>query len=74
LRFYEAGNPFVSGPKRLLGAGAVANARKIESSATKEAKAKLRARSKRDSAATRAGAFAEVKTGKKIGKRVGSRT
>ena len=27
LRFYEAGSPFVSGPKRLLGAGALASAR-----------------------------------------------
>jgi DNA-3-methyladenine glycosylase len=74
LRFYEAGNPFVSGPKRLLGAGAFANVRKIESSATKEAKAKLRARSKREPAATRAGTFAGAQAGKKIAKKVGLRT
>jgi len=70
LRFYEAGNPFVSGPKRLLGAGAFASPRKIESSTTK-AKAKLRARSMRKSAATRVGTFAGVKTGKSVRKKIG---
>jgi DNA-3-methyladenine glycosylase len=67
LRFYEAGSPFVSGPKRLLGAGALASARKIEPSVAKNVKANSRARSKRDSATTRAGAFAGTKARKKIG-------
>jgi len=31
LRFYEAGNPFVSGPKRLLGSGVTVRNKKIES-------------------------------------------
>jgi DNA-3-methyladenine glycosylase len=71
LRFYEAGSPFVSGPKRLLGAGAVARAREIGPRATTEVKAKPRASSKRDSAATRSGAFARTKVGKNVGKKVG---
>jgi DNA-3-methyladenine glycosylase len=53
LRFYEAGSPFVSGPKRLLGDGTVASTRKIEPSEKKNVKAKPGASSKRDFAATR---------------------
>ena len=67
LRFYEAGSPFVSGPKRLLGAGGVASSKKIEPSSPKEVKAKSRARLQRDSAATRAAAFSGTKAAKKIG-------
>jgi len=73
LRFYESGNPFVSGPKRLLGVGAVASAKKIAPSAMTEVKAKSGARSKKDSAATRTGAFAGVTGGKSIGKKIGHR-
>jgi DNA-3-methyladenine glycosylase len=54
LRFYEAGSLFVSGPKRLLGAGTVASVRKIEPRTTTQVNAKSRAKSKRDSVATRA--------------------
>jgi DNA-3-methyladenine glycosylase len=42
LRFYEAGSPFVSGPKRLLGAGTVARDKKIEPTTPKEVKTKQR--------------------------------
>jgi DNA-3-methyladenine glycosylase len=73
LRFYEAGSPFVSGPKRLLETGAVARSKKIDSSVTTEVKAKPRARSKRDSAPTRDDAFAGVTGGKSVGKKVGPR-
>ena len=69
LRFYEAGNPFVSGPKRLLGAGAVASARKIVTSATK-VKSKTNARSQTDRVATRAGAVAGATARKQTGKKV----
>jgi DNA-3-methyladenine glycosylase len=48
LRFYQAGSPFVSGPKRLLGAGVAARSKKRDSSATKEVKGKTRARWTRD--------------------------
>jgi DNA-3-methyladenine glycosylase len=48
LRFYEAGSPFVSGPKRLLGAGVAARSKKRDSSTTKEVKGKTRARTTRD--------------------------
>jgi DNA-3-methyladenine glycosylase len=71
LRFYEVGSPFVSGPKRLLGAGAVASARKIGPRATTEVKEEPRASSKRDSAATRSGALARTKVGKNVGEKVG---
>jgi DNA-3-methyladenine glycosylase len=70
LRFYEAGNPFVSGPKRLLGAGAVANATKIAPRAAKVVNLKPRARSKRDSVATPAGRIARATVEKNAGKRV----
>jgi len=70
LRFYEAGNPFVSGPKRLLGAGAVANATKIAPRAAKVVKAKPRTRSTRDSMATPAGRIARATAEKNAGKRV----
>jgi DNA-3-methyladenine glycosylase len=70
LRFYEAGNPFVSGPKRLLGPAAVVRSKKRESSAIK---GKARARSKRDSAATRTGALAATKARKGVVKRVDPR-
>jgi DNA-3-methyladenine glycosylase len=73
LRFYEVGNPFVSGPKRLLGPTAFASAGKIGPRATMEGKADPRASSKRASAATRAGAFAGAKAGKNVGKKVGPR-
>ena len=69
LRFYEAGSPFVSGPKRLLKTGAAARSKEIDASATTAVTAKPRARSKRDSAATRASAFARTKLGKNVGKR-----
>jgi len=74
LRFYEAGNPFVSGPKRLLRAGAVARAKKIEPRAIKEVKLKPGARSKRDSTVTRADAFAGLKAAKTVAKKPGRRT
>ena len=67
LRFYEAGSPFVSGPKRLLGAGALESSKKFEPTAAKKVKAKPRAGSQRDSGAMRAAAFAGTKAGKKIG-------
>lgn len=67
LRFYEPGNPFVSGPKRLLEVGAV-RSKKIESSAMK---GKNRARSKRDSAATGTGASRASKARKGVVKRNG---
>jgi DNA-3-methyladenine glycosylase len=57
LRFYEAGNPFVSGPRRLLEARDVVSARKIEPSATAEVTALPRAKSKKDSGARRPAAF-----------------
>jgi DNA-3-methyladenine glycosylase len=66
LRFYEAGSPFVSGPKRLLGDGAIAGARKIAASANKRVKAIPRVRSKRDSAATQCGVFPKKSGGKKF--------
>jgi DNA-3-methyladenine glycosylase len=44
LRFYEPGSRFVSGPKRLLEAAAVARNRKIDPAAPKEVKAKPAAR------------------------------
>ncbi|MDQ1407940.1 MAG: DNA-3-methyladenine glycosylase [Acidobacteriaceae bacterium] len=66
LRFYEAGNPFVSGPKRLLGPAVTVRSKKIESSAIK---GKTRARSKRDSAATRTGALVATKARKGVVKR-----
>jgi DNA-3-methyladenine glycosylase len=72
LRFYEAGNPFVSGPKRLLGAGAVASARKIVASSTTKVKVKTHARLKGNPGTTRAGAVAGVAAGKKLGKKVGN--
>ena len=72
LRFYEAGSPFVSGPKRLLGARAVASARKIVASATTKVKAKTHARPKRDPSAMRAGTVAGATAGKKLGKKVGN--
>ena len=69
LRFYEVGNPFVSGPKRLL--GALATRKKIEPSATKEGKTKFSTRSKRD--VTPAGTFAGGRTRKNVGKTVSPR-
>jgi DNA-3-methyladenine glycosylase len=71
LRFYEAGNPFVSGPKRLLGVGAVASTRKIVTNATK-VKTKTYARSQTGRVATRAGAVAGATARKKPGKKVGT--
>jgi DNA-3-methyladenine glycosylase len=71
LRFYEAGNPFVSGPKRLLGAGADASTRKIVASAT-TVKTTTHARSVTDRVATRAGAVAGATAEKKLGKKVGN--
>jgi DNA-3-methyladenine glycosylase len=68
LRFYEAGNPFVSGPKRLLGPAAAVRSKKIESSAIK---GKNRTRSKSDSGATRTGALVATKARKGVVKRVG---
>jgi DNA-3-methyladenine glycosylase len=70
LRFYEAGSPFVSGPKRLLGTEAFARSKKIDSVAKTEAKAKPR---ERDSVATRVDTSARVAGGKSVGKKVGSR-
>jgi DNA-3-methyladenine glycosylase len=64
LRFYEVGNPFVSGPKRLL--GPAVRSQRIESSAIK---GKTRPRSKRDSAATGTGALVERKARKGVVKR-----
>jgi len=66
LRFYESGNPFVSGPKRLLGPAAAVRSKKRESSAIK---GKTRARSKRDSAATRTSALVATKSKKGVVKR-----
>jgi DNA-3-methyladenine glycosylase len=66
LRFYEPGNRFVSGPKRLLGPAAAVRSKKTESSAIK---AKTRAKSKRASAATRTGASAATKARKAVVKR-----
>ncbi|HSY31156.1 MAG TPA: DNA-3-methyladenine glycosylase [Verrucomicrobiae bacterium] len=67
LRFYEPGNPFVSGPKRLLGTATAVRSKK-ESSAMK---GKTRARSKRDSAATGTGALVARKARKGVVKRNG---
>ena len=58
LRFYEAGSPFVSGPKRLLRAGAAASAKKIDPAALKEVKAKARSGDETASGATPLVAFA----------------
>jgi DNA-3-methyladenine glycosylase len=71
LRFYEAGSPFVSGPKRLL--GALATRKKIEPRATKEGKTEFRATLKRDSTVTGASPFSGETTRKTVGKTVGSR-
>jgi DNA-3-methyladenine glycosylase len=71
LRFYEAGNPFVSGPKRLLRAGADASTRKIVASAT-TVNTTTHARSVTDRVATRAGAVAGATAEKKLGKKVGN--
>jgi DNA-3-methyladenine glycosylase len=46
LRFYEAGNPFVSGPKRLLAAGAFDSSKRSGSSLKKKEKAKSHAKTK----------------------------
>ena len=73
LRFYESGNPFVSGPKRLLGAGVVASAKKIAASATTKVKVKSGARSKRHSAAAPASAFSGATAGKNIGTKANPR-
>jgi DNA-3-methyladenine glycosylase len=71
LRFYEAGNPFVSGPKRLLAAEAFGSSKKSGTSIKKKEKAnshaktnshtetKSRARVKRDSTAARPGSSQE---------------
>ncbi|HTC66311.1 MAG TPA: DNA-3-methyladenine glycosylase [Candidatus Acidoferrum sp.] len=72
LRFYQAGSPFVSGPKRLLGAGAVASSEAIKTSAAKKVKAKARSRSKR--APTRTGDFAIADARKNGRKKVGPRS
>jgi DNA-3-methyladenine glycosylase len=69
LRFYEAGSPFVSGPKRLLWAGAATRSKKIDSSVTTEVKAKSRAKSKGNSPATPPAAFAGTKARKNLDKR-----
>jgi DNA-3-methyladenine glycosylase len=58
LRFYEAANPFVSGPKRLLKAGAAASAKKIGPAALKEVKAKACSRAETASGVTPPAAFA----------------
>jgi hypothetical protein len=47
LRFYEAGNPFVSGPKRLLAAGAFGSSKKNGSGMKKKEKAKSHAKTSR---------------------------
>jgi DNA-3-methyladenine glycosylase len=47
LRFYEAGNPFVSGPKRLLQPETVASGMKTEVRAAKKVGTKSRVRAKR---------------------------
>jgi DNA-3-methyladenine glycosylase len=65
LRFYEAGSPFVSGPKCLLRAGAAASATKIGPAALKEVKAKARSRDETVSGATPPAAFAAKKLRKK---------
>jgi DNA-3-methyladenine glycosylase len=72
LRFYEAGSPFVSGPKRLLGDGAVASARKIVASSTTKVKVKTHARSETDRVATRDGVVAGATARKKPGKKMGT--
>jgi DNA-3-methyladenine glycosylase len=71
LRFYEAGSPFVSGPKRLLGAGAVASARKIVPRGTK-VKVKAHGRPETDRVTARAGAVVGATARKKPGKKVGT--
>jgi DNA-3-methyladenine glycosylase len=73
LRFYEAGNPFVSGPKRLL--GALANGVRIDPGAPKltaEVRARS-ARSKRDVAATQARTLVAAKKDKNARKKVRTR-
>jgi DNA-3-methyladenine glycosylase len=70
LRFYEAGSPFVSGPKRLL-EGGLANAKKIAHRATTKVKTKSRVRSKKGFAAMRAGAFVGADARKNIGRKTG---
>jgi DNA-3-methyladenine glycosylase len=67
LRFYEQGNPFVSGPKRLLGTAAAGRSKKKSS----VMKGKSRARSKRDSAATGTGRLVARKARKSVVKRDG---
>jgi DNA-3-methyladenine glycosylase len=74
LRFYEAGNPFVSGPRRLLEARNVVSARKIEPSTTTEVAALPRAKSKKDFGAGRPATFAAEAVRKKVRKKVGPRT
>jgi DNA-3-methyladenine glycosylase len=71
LRFYQAGSPFVSGPKRLLGAGAVASSEAIKASAAEKVKAKAHSRSKR--APTQTGDFAIANARKNGRKKVGPR-
>jgi DNA-3-methyladenine glycosylase len=71
LRFYEAGNPFVSGPKRLLGAGADTRTKKIEPLARNKVGMKSRGSSKRDSAVPRTGALAGAPARKNVRKKIG---
>jgi DNA-3-methyladenine glycosylase len=70
LRFYEAGSPFVSGPKRLL-EGVLANAKKIGHRATTKVEAKSRVRSKKGFSAMRNGAFVGAAAKKNIGRKTG---
>ncbi len=69
LRFYEAGSPFVSGPKRLLGAGAIASAREIALGALKEVKTKPPPGQKEIPPLREPAPLQQRKPGKTLGKR-----
>jgi DNA-3-methyladenine glycosylase len=73
LRFYEVGSPFVSGPKRLLGAGTVARDKKIEPTAPKEVKAKQRSDRREIPALPRLARLQQRTRGKNTRKKTGSR-
>ena len=74
LRFYEPGNPFVSGPRRLLEARNVVSARNIEPSTTTEIAALPRAKSKKGFGAGRPATVAVAAVRKKVRKKLGSRS
>jgi hypothetical protein len=69
LRFYAAGSPFVSGPKRLLGVEAFTGASKIKPRTTQELKARTKAKSEGASGPKRADIIAGASARKNIAKK-----